>query len=104
MFEDFEAKYDDFCWYEITGEQSKTNLEEQAKREIGSSSPLYAIKDRLKAVAKSERQDDVLFFDGEKYYVIHLTWTKAGNGEPRYKDLLPDELPGYFEWYYSGGI
>ena len=63
MFEEFEAKYDDFCWYEITDEQSKTNLEEQAKREIGSSSPLYAIKDRLKAVAKSERQDDVLFFE-----------------------------------------
>ena len=40
MFEEFEAKYDEFCWYEITG-------------------------------------------------------------EPRYKDLLPDELPGYFEWYYS---
>ncbi len=101
MFEEFEAKYDDFCWYEITGEQSKTIFEEQAKREIGPSSPLYAIKVRLKAVAKSERQDDVLFFYGEKYYVIHLSWTEEGNGEPRYKELLPDELPDYFEWYYA---
>lgn len=101
MFEEFEAKYDDFCWCEITGDQSQTIFEEQAKKEIGPLSPLYEIKDKLKAVAKSERQDDVLFFDGEKYYVIHLTWTKNGNGEPRYKKLLPDELHGYFEWYYA---
>ena len=100
MFEEFITKYSDFCWYEITGEQSRTKLEEQAKKEIGASSPLYAIKDQMKAVAKSERQDDVLFFDGEKYYVIHLAWNKGSNGVSRYKVLLPDELPGYLEWYY----
>ena len=28
-------------------------------------------------LAKSERQDDFLFFDGEKYYVIHLTFVNT---------------------------
>ena len=63
MFEEFDSKYKDFCWYEITNEQSKNNLEKQAKQEIWPSSPLYAIIDKLEAVAKSERQDDVLFFE-----------------------------------------
>ncbi|MBP5310639.1 MAG: hypothetical protein J6Z05_08595 [Lachnospiraceae bacterium] len=100
MFEEFDAKYKDFCWYEITNEQTKNNLEKQAKQEIWPSSPLYAIVDKLEAVAKSERQDDVLFFDGSKYYVIHLAWNKGNSSGPRYKELLPDELSGYLEWYY----
>ena len=30
MFEEFNAKYEDFCWYEITNELSKNNIEKQA--------------------------------------------------------------------------
>ena len=43
MFEEFNAKYEDFCWYEITNELSKNNIEKQTKQEIWPSSPLYAI-------------------------------------------------------------
>ena len=100
MFEDINAKYDDFCWFEMTSEHSKAVFEKQAKMEIWASCPLYACKDKLKAIAKSERQDDVLFFDGEKYYVIHLAWNNGCKDGPRYKELLPNELNGYFEWYY----
>ncbi|MBP3809862.1 MAG: hypothetical protein ILA15_03945 [Clostridiales bacterium] len=99
MFEEFNAKYEDFCWYEITNELSKNNIEKQTKQEIWPSSPLYAIIDKLEAVAKSERQDDVLFFDGSKYYVIHLAWNKGNGCGPRYKVLLPNELSEYLEWY-----
>ena len=95
MFEEFNAKYEDFCWYEITNELSKNNIEKQAKQEIWPSSPLYAIIDKLEAVAKSERQDDVLFFDGSKY----LAWNKGSGCGPRYKVLLPNELSEYLEWY-----
>ena len=35
MFEEFNAKYEDFCWYEITNELSKNNIEKQAKQEKG---------------------------------------------------------------------
>ena len=100
IFEEFDAKYKDFCWYEITNEQTKNNLEKQAKQEIWPSSPLYAIVDTLEAVEISDRQDDGLFFEGSKYYVIHLAWNKGNSSGPRYNELLPDELSGYLEWYY----
>jgi len=32
MFEEFNAKYEDFCWFEITNELSKNNIEKQAKQ------------------------------------------------------------------------
>ena len=107
MFEEFDAKYKDFCWYEITNEQSKNNLEKQAKQEIWPSSPLYAIVDKLEAVAKSERQDDVLLFDGSKYYVIHLAWNKeneySGIKESR-KTLLKDGMPGRIKYFVQGDL
>lgn len=34
------------------------------------------------------------------YYVIHLAWNNGCKDGPRYKELLPNELNGYFEWYY----
>ena len=40
-----------------------------------------------------------LFFDGSKYYVIHLAWNKGNGCGPRYKVLLPNELSEYLEWY-----
>ena len=101
MFEEFDSKYDDFCWFEIKDEHLKSNLEKQAKLEISHSSPLFELKDKLAAIAKSARQDDVLYYDSEKYYVIHLAWNNGGNNNIRYKELLPNELSNYFEWYYQ---
>ena len=101
MFEELDAKYDDFCWFEIQDEYSKTNLEKQAKLEISDLCPLYEFKDKLVCVAKSERQDDVLFYYNEKYYVIHLSWNNGINKDLRYKELLSDELSNYFESYYQ---
>ena len=100
MFKELILKYSDFCWFEVTDKRLRTTLEDQADKEIRYGSPLYSIKRKLKALAKSGRQDDVLFSDGEKFYVIHLAWNNGTGSVPRFKALAPEDLIGYMEWYY----
>lgn len=102
MFERLDQQYEDFCWWQIKDESLKESLKKQMLKEVGPTSDLYIIKDNLVAVAKSDRQDDVLFSDGENYYVVHLTYSsQIFSGNPRYKVLKQSELLDYMEWYYN---
>ena len=98
MLESLNQQYEDFCWWQIEDERLKESLKKQMIKEVGTQSDLFLIKDNLVAVAKSERQDDVLFSDGDNYYVIHLAYSSGG--DPRYKVLRQHELRDYLEWYY----
>lgn len=102
MFECLNQKYEDFCWWQINDETLKDSLKKQMFKEVGPTSDLFLIKDNLIAVAKSDRQDDVLFSDGDYYYVVHLTYSShILSGNPRYKVLKQSELMDYMEWYYN---
>ena len=102
MFESLNQRYEDFCWWQIEDDHLKESLRQQLLKEIGSSSDLFLIKDKLVAVAKSDRQDDVLFSDGNVFYVVHLSWSDYHfDGCPRYKLLKQNELMDYMEWYHN---
>ena len=101
MFEKLNQLYEDFCWWEIEDEHLKESLKMQMIQEVGTTSDLYKIKNNLVAVAKSDRQDDVLFSDGDNFYVVHLTYSNNSGLYPRYKILKQGELMDYMEWYYN---
>ena len=101
MFEKLNQLYEDFCWWEIEDEHLKESLKMQMIQEVGTTSDLYKIKNNLVAVAKSDRQDDVLFSDGDNFYVVHLTYSNNSSLYPRYKILKQSELMDYMEWYYN---
>jgi len=102
MFERLNQLYEDFCWWQIRNEKLKESLKKQLIKETGPESDLFSIKDNLVAVAKSDRQDDVLFSDGDNYYVVHLTYnTNNSSGYPLYKVLKQSELMDYMKWYYN---
>ena len=99
MFESLDRQYEDFCWWQIDDQELKESLKKQMLKEVGPSCDLFPLKEKLTAVAKSDRQDDVLFTDGENYYVIHLTYSSGGCA--RYKALKQSELLDYMDWYYN---
>lgn len=102
MFESLKYKYDDFCWWQIEDEHIKESLKKQMLNEVGKTSELFLIKNDLVVVAKSDRKDDVLFSDGDSFYVIHLTYnTHNYSGCPKFKALRKSELLDYMEWYYN---
>ena len=102
MFEKLNQLYEDFCWWEIEDEHLKESLKMQMIQEVGTTSDLYKIKNNLVAVAKSDRQDDVLFSEGDNFYVVHLTYNNNNSSlYPRYKILKQGELMDYMEWYYN---
>ena len=55
------------------------------------------------AVAKSERNDDVLFWDGVDYYIVHLTWGKGNAHFPIYKIIHQNDIIEYLENDYLYG-
>ena len=57
----------------------------------------------LMAVAKSERNDDVLFWDGVDYYIVHLTWGKGNTHFPIYKIIHQNDIIEYLENDYLYG-
>ena len=86
MFEKLNQLYEYFCWWQIRDENLKESLKKQLIKETGPESNLYSIRDNLIAVAKSDRQDDVLFSDGDNYYVVHLTYnSNKSSGYPLYR-------------------
>ena len=67
-------KYDDFNWW------IPNNLklfDEELSKEIAVNHPLY--NKSMKAIAKNDRNDSVLFESKDKYYVVHLTWSYNNN-------------------------
>lgn len=52
--------------------------------------PLFGLK--LTAAFKSERNDEMIFYDGTCYFAVHLTWSESGAANPRYFEIKADEL------------
>lgn len=95
-FEELESKYgEDFCWMRVDAE--KNSFVSEAYREIAQDHPLYGMK--LTDLAKSEANDDVLFYtEHGQFVIIHLTYGKNTPGFPRYKILdTHQELKEYLE-------
>lgn len=96
-FNELERKYgEDFCWLRADGENSSFAAE--AYREMTKEHPLYGMK--LTALAKSEANDDVLFYtEYGQFAVIHLTYNENNSSEfPGYKILdTHQELGEYLE-------
>ncbi len=78
MLEKLREKYgEDFSWYEFTGNNLRKQIfENRLRAELTPEHSLFEKFKDLVAVAKSERNDDVLFWDGVDYYIVHLTWGK----------------------------
>lgn len=85
MFDELNGKYgDDFNWFC----PDKLHLfEKELKLELNESHNLFGME--LKAVAKCESNDNVLFTSSGKFYIVHLTWKMGieSNGFPRYKEF-----------------
>lgn len=105
MLEKLREKYgDDFSWYELTVDDvQKQTLEERLILELTPAHDLFEKGKDLVAVAKSERNDDVLFWAGKDYYIIHLTWGTGSADFPSYKTVKRDEIIAYLENDYLYG-
>ncbi len=94
----------DFNW-RILPPTNQTFLNE-LKREVGKDLSLYG--EEIRAVAKCDSNDDVLFLSGRKkdgkdiYYIFHLTWqTPDISGFPHYKEFIGiDAVEQYLENLY----
>lgn len=82
----FEEKYgDDFNW-SLISEANSFYLSE-LKKEFGADNPLF--QNKIRAVAKCESNDDVLYvLNGDIWRIYHLTYS-ANNSEgyPKYKEF-----------------
>lgn len=105
MIEKLREKYGtDFVWYELIGNDvQRQALEERLKLELTPAHSLFEKGKDLVAVAKSERNDDVLFWDGKSYYIAHLTWGIGNAYFPSYKIVHPDDIIEYLENDYLYG-
>ena len=86
MFENLYIKYgDEFNWYEIM--KTDTHFLDELNSELNEKHPLY--KKAIKAVAKCDSNDDVLFLlNNNTYAIIHLTYSKDSTGKfPLYINL-----------------
>lgn len=95
---------DDFSWlkFPVDGAQ-KSAFEERLQAEITSKHPLYGLSKKFTAVAKSERNDDVLYFDGVSYYIVHLTWSSGNAIYPRFNVVSEGDIIEYLEKDYLFG-
>lgn len=88
-----------FTWFEPS---NKLAFENQLCKELIPEHPLYGKK--LYVVAKSERNDDVLFSDLYDYYLIHLTWAMGTKDYPHYQRIKAESILSYLEEDYLSGI
>lgn len=95
---------DDFSWFEFPFDSTqKKAFEERLQVEITPEHPLYGLSKKFTAVAKSERNDDVLYFDGTSYYIVHLTWSPGNAVYPRFNIVSTGDLIEYLEKDYLFG-
>lgn len=95
---------EDFSWYEFTGNNLRKQIfENRLRTELTPAHSLFEKGKDLVAVAKSERNDDVLFWDGVDYYIVHLTWGKGNAHFPIYKIIHQNDIIEYLENDYLYG-
>ena len=104
MLHSLYKKYgDDFSWFELPSSSTqKRALEERLLIEITPEHPLYDLSKTLAVVAKSERNDNILCFDGKSYYIIHLTWSNGSAAYPRFRVVPADHLMDFLENDHNG--
>lgn len=103
MFKILAEKYgDNFSWSELKNERRKI-FEARLAVELTPEHSLYSSRNELTAVAKNERNDDVLFDDGKRYYNIHLTWKKETAIYPKYLIIKKEDLCSFLENDYLFG-
>ena len=84
LYNELIDKYgDSFNWTKIL--KTKTSFLEELNSELSKMHPLY--KRAVKAVAKCDSNDDVLFLlDNDNWAIVHLTYSKNNIDEfPKYK-------------------
>lgn len=77
---------EDFNWF--IPENPKF-FEEELQREMTQNHSLKVLK--MKALARNMRNDDVLFTDDERFYMVHLTWAKESSASFPYFFVLEKE-------------
>ena len=102
MLKKLVTKYgEDFSWYMLDkNAKQKQVFENRLRIEIVPEHNLYSIKDNLIAIAKSERNDDVLLSDSHKYYIINLTCADGNSEYPKYKVIESSKILEYLEQDY----
>ena len=99
MLKELQDRYgEEFNWFEPLNKES---FEIELLKELVPTHLLFGIS--LKAVAKNDRNDDVLFYDGVDFYLIHLTWNKGTDDYPHYKKISADILKFVLEQDYLYG-
>lgn len=90
MFEVLYKKYGkDFCWWSPS---DMTSLEQQLQKELVNGHKLFG--KQFVALGRSSENDDVLFTDGCRYFIVHLTWSQGDIQFPHYLEFesLSDAL------------
>lgn len=105
MLEQLIEKYgENFSWFELADNSNlKQSLEKRLIIELVPENDLYSKGKNFIAVAKNERNDDVLFWEGQEYYIVHLTWSTVSANFPKYKKVNRDEIVAYLENDYLYG-
>ncbi len=88
-------EFEDFCWWVP---DDLFELGEELVRKLPAGHPLEGRE--LAALARSERADDVLFHDGEDYFLVHLTWNARNSLPfPLFKVVADDITSFLRSWY-----
>lgn len=97
MFSNLIDKYgDDFNWWIPN---NRDFLDKQIKQELVKEHELYG--KNLKAIAKCESNDEVLYKSENKFYIIHLLWKKGNKEFPSYIEFANlEEAIDYIEKKY----
>lgn len=90
--------------YSIINNNSINYFTAELKKEVTENHLLFGKK--LIPIAKDNASDDVIFKDGNSYYIVHLTYNKPEElGFPNYKYFKQiEELKQYFLNKYSMNI
>ena len=80
LFTPFYEKYgEDFPWWVP---EDPSPMERELRRELVPGHPLYGKEP--KALARSSARDDVLFTDGIRFFIVHLTWGRGSERFPQF--------------------
>ena len=105
MLERLIEKYgEDFLWFELANNvKLKQFLEKRLITELVPEHDLFNKGKNYIAIAKNEGNDDVLFREGQEYYIVHLTWSTGSANFPKYKKVNRDEIVAFLENDYLYG-
>ena len=90
------GEYPDFNWFVP---ENRFPLISELREELPSGHPLLLRE--LTPMARNERNDDVLFHDGEGFLVVHLTWSHNNTMPfPRFYEVKEEEIEDFLRVDY----